>query len=75
MMVRRLWAALLAAAFLLASQAAAMAENDSFFPEESSAFSLRFGMGAVVETDENQSLFPSTDILSGRWKPVLMSVP
>ena len=53
-MVRRLWAALLAAAFLLASQAAAMAENDSFFPEESSAFSLRFGMGAVVETDENQ---------------------
>ena len=53
-MIRRLWAALLAAAFLLASQAAAMAENDSFFPEESSAFSLRFGMGAVVETDENQ---------------------
>ena len=53
-MVRRLWAALLAAVFLLASQAAAMAENDSFFSEESSAFSLRFGMGAVVETDENQ---------------------
>ena len=54
MMIRRFSAALLAVAFLLASWAAAIAENESPLPEEDPAgdFSMRFGTDAVVEADE-----------------------
>ena len=54
-MIKRLFAALLAAALLLALWTAAVAENESPLPEENPAgdFSLRFGMNAAVEADEN----------------------
>ncbi len=56
-MIRRFCAAMLAVAFLLASWTAAIAENESPLPEEDPAgdFSMRFGIEAVVEADENQT--------------------
>ena len=53
MMIRRLCAALLAAAVLLASWTAVLAEENSPLPEGSDGFFLRFGLDAVVEPDEN----------------------
>ena len=56
-MIRRLFAALLATALMLASWTATAADNGSPLPEEDLArdFPMRFGMDAVVVADENQT--------------------